>query len=42
MKAHEDPFQSTLRNPFLEPIEQHLDTNDLEERLNRHDYRRHS
>ena len=33
MKAHEDPFQSTLGNPFLEPIEQHLDTNDLEERL---------
>jgi hypothetical protein len=33
MKAHEDPFQSTLGNPFLELIEQHLNTNDLEERL---------
>jgi hypothetical protein len=33
MKAHEDPFQSTLGNPFLEPIEKHLNTNDLEKRL---------
>lgn len=33
MKDHEDPFQSTLGNPFLEPIEQHLNTNDLEKRL---------
>jgi hypothetical protein len=33
MRAHGDPFQSTLANPFLEEIEKYLSTNDLEERL---------
>jgi len=33
MKAPQDPFRLTLGNPFLEPIEQHLKTEDLEARL---------
>lgn len=33
MSTHEDQFQSALGNPFLEPLEKHLSTNDLEQRL---------